>query len=157
MDDFVKLQLGFGERDFAVNSEAGLLYDPDETDNLGKLLSELGKRPGMESKTSLVNDILGIDQNSFVTIVDEEEDEPFINVVLNIQSLYSYRTPPFNSLFLLTLFLDPSRAQGSPSRVSSLIKRQKSRANPRRSPRSRRMALTISSGHMALARHRRKT
>lgn len=70
VDDFVKLQLGFGERDFAVNSEAGLLYDPDETDNLGKLLSELG-----------------IDQNSFVTIVDEEEDEPFINVVLNIQSL----------------------------------------------------------------------
>jgi ubiquitin-like 1-activating enzyme E1 B len=42
VEDFVKLQLGFGEREFAVNSEAGLLYDPDETDNLGKLLSELG-------------------------------------------------------------------------------------------------------------------
>lgn len=75
VDDFVKLQLGFGERDFAVNSDAGLLYDPDETDNLGKLLSELG-----------------IDQNSFVTVVDEEEDEPFINVVLNIQSLPSEST-----------------------------------------------------------------
>lgn len=43
VEDFVKLQLGFGERDFAVNSEAGLLYDPDETDNLEKLLSDLGK------------------------------------------------------------------------------------------------------------------
>ncbi|KAI2631643.1 hypothetical protein GGS21DRAFT_491543 [Xylaria nigripes] len=69
VEDFVKLQLGFGERDFAVNSDAGLLYDPDETDNLGKLLSELG-----------------INQNSFLTIVDEEEDDAFINVVLNIQS-----------------------------------------------------------------------
>ncbi|TGJ87317.1 hypothetical protein E0Z10_g1448 [Xylaria hypoxylon] len=69
VEDFVKLQLGFGDRDFAVNSDAGLLYDPDETDNLEKLLSELG-----------------IDQNSFVTIVDEEEDDTFINVVLNIQS-----------------------------------------------------------------------
>ncbi|KAI1201865.1 ThiF family protein [Nemania serpens] len=69
VEDFVKLQLGFGERDFAVNSDTGLLYDPDETDNLEKLLSELG-----------------INQNSFVTIVDEEEEDTFINVVLNIQS-----------------------------------------------------------------------
>ncbi|KAI1179595.1 hypothetical protein F4777DRAFT_586017 [Nemania sp. FL0916] len=69
VEDFVKLQLGFGEREFAVNSDEGLLYDPDETDNLEKLLSELG-----------------INQNSFVTIVDEGEEDAFINVVLNIQS-----------------------------------------------------------------------
>ncbi|TRX92734.1 hypothetical protein FHL15_006408 [Xylaria flabelliformis] len=69
VEDFVKLQLGFGDRDFAVNSDTGLLYDPDETDNLGKLLSELG-----------------VKQNSFITIVDEEDDDTFINVVLNIQS-----------------------------------------------------------------------
>ncbi|KAI0440964.1 hypothetical protein F4803DRAFT_552588 [Xylaria telfairii] len=69
IEDFVKLELGFGDRDFAVNSDSGLLYDPDETDNLGKLLSELG-----------------VNQNSFVTIVDEEEDDTFINVVLNIQA-----------------------------------------------------------------------
>ncbi|KAJ2986992.1 hypothetical protein NUW58_g4754 [Xylaria curta] len=69
VEDFVKLELGFGDRDFAINSDLGLLYDPDETDNLEKLLSELG-----------------INQNSFVTIVDEEEDDTFINVVLNIQS-----------------------------------------------------------------------
>ncbi|KAI1432142.1 hypothetical protein GGR50DRAFT_689182 [Xylaria sp. CBS 124048] len=69
VEDFVKLELGFGERDFAVNSDSGLLYDPDEMDNLGKLLSELG-----------------INQNSFLTIVDEEENDTFINVVLNIQS-----------------------------------------------------------------------
>ncbi|KAI1269541.1 hypothetical protein F5Y18DRAFT_370456 [Xylariaceae sp. FL1019] len=68
VEDFVKLQLGFGEREFAVNSDKGLLYDPDETDNLEKLLSELG-----------------LNQNSFVTIVDEEEEDTMINVVLNIQ------------------------------------------------------------------------
>ncbi|KAI8625801.1 ThiF family protein [Xylariaceae sp. FL1651] len=68
VEDFVKVQLGFGDREFAVNSDTGLLYDPDETDNLGKLLNELG-----------------IGQNSFVTIVDEEEEDAFINVVLNIQ------------------------------------------------------------------------
>lgn len=38
----MKLQLGYGDREFAVNSEAGLLYDPDETDNLEKKLNELG-------------------------------------------------------------------------------------------------------------------
>ena len=42
VDKFVKLQLGYGDRDFAVNSDAGLLYDPDETDNLERKLSELG-------------------------------------------------------------------------------------------------------------------
>lgn len=42
VEKFVKLQLGYGDREFALNSEAGLLYDPDETDNLEKKLSELG-------------------------------------------------------------------------------------------------------------------
>ncbi|KAI1328560.1 hypothetical protein F5Y16DRAFT_398251 [Xylariaceae sp. FL0255] len=68
VEGFIKLELGFGEREFAVNTETGLIYDPDETENLDKLLSNLG-----------------VSQNSFVTIVDEEEDDTFINVVLNIQ------------------------------------------------------------------------
>ncbi|KAI6085641.1 SUMO-activating enzyme subunit uba-2 [Hypoxylon rubiginosum] len=68
VEDFVKLQLGYGEKEFAVNSDAGLVYDPDLTDNLDKDLSELG-----------------IKQNSFVTIVDEEDEDTFVNVVVNIQ------------------------------------------------------------------------
>ncbi|KAI1767070.1 hypothetical protein GGR53DRAFT_518672 [Hypoxylon sp. FL1150] len=68
VEDFVKMQLGYGEKEFAVNSDAGLVYDPDLTDNLEKDLSELG-----------------IKQNSFVTIVDEEDDDTFVNVVVNIQ------------------------------------------------------------------------
>ncbi|KAI2467293.1 hypothetical protein F4781DRAFT_423445 [Annulohypoxylon bovei var. microspora] len=68
VEDIVKVQLGYGEKEFAINSEAGLLYDPDETDNLEKTLGELG-----------------IKQNGFVTIVDEDDDDPVINVVINIQ------------------------------------------------------------------------
>ncbi|KAI2632212.1 SUMO-activating enzyme subunit uba-2 [Hypoxylon sp. NC1633] len=68
VEDFIKSQLGYGEKEFAVNSEAGLLYDPDETDNLDKKLSELG-----------------IKHNGFVTIVDEDDEDVFINVVINIQ------------------------------------------------------------------------
>lgn len=41
--DFVRLGLGYGDRDFIiVNSEAGLLYDVEETGNLPKKLSDLG-------------------------------------------------------------------------------------------------------------------
>jgi hypothetical protein len=42
VEDFLRLQLGYGE-EFVVNNEIGLLYDVDETENLDKKLSELGK------------------------------------------------------------------------------------------------------------------
>lgn len=41
VEDFLRLQLGYGE-EFVVNNEVGLLYDVDETENLSKKLSELG-------------------------------------------------------------------------------------------------------------------
>jgi ubiquitin-like 1-activating enzyme E1 B len=41
VEDFLRLQLGYGE-EFVVNNEVGLLYDVDETENLNKKLSELG-------------------------------------------------------------------------------------------------------------------
>lgn len=44
MEDLLRLQLGFGDKEFAVSTEAGILYDPDETENLTKKLSDLGKR-----------------------------------------------------------------------------------------------------------------
>lgn len=44
VEDFVRLGLGYGEKEFSVNSEAGLLYDVEETENLGKKLSDLGMR-----------------------------------------------------------------------------------------------------------------
>lgn len=42
VEDFVRLQLGYGNKEIAVSSEAGILYDPDENENLPKKLSELG-------------------------------------------------------------------------------------------------------------------
>lgn len=42
VEDFVRLGLGYGDKEFLVNSEAGLLYDVEETENLPKKLSELG-------------------------------------------------------------------------------------------------------------------
>ncbi|KAI1403483.1 hypothetical protein F4819DRAFT_495353 [Hypoxylon fuscum] len=68
VETIIKLQLGYGEKEFAVNSEAGVLYDPDEQDNLEKSLGDLG-----------------IKQNSFITIIDEDDEDTFVNVVINVQ------------------------------------------------------------------------
>lgn len=42
VEGFLKLQLGYGE-EIVVNNESDLLYDVEETENLDKKLSELGK------------------------------------------------------------------------------------------------------------------
>ncbi|WYZ37148.1 hypothetical protein EsH8_II_000654 [Colletotrichum jinshuiense] len=68
VEDFVRLELGYGDKEFAVNNDAGPLYDPDETENLSKKLSDLG-----------------IKEDSFLTIIDEDDEEPFVNVVISIQ------------------------------------------------------------------------
>lgn len=44
VEDFLRLQLGYGDKEIAVSTEAGVLYDPDETENLSKKLSDLGMR-----------------------------------------------------------------------------------------------------------------
>lgn len=41
VEDFLRLELGYGE-EIAVNHGNDLLYDPDEDENLGKKLTELG-------------------------------------------------------------------------------------------------------------------
>lgn len=43
VEDFVKLDLGYGDKEFSVRNDVGILYDPDETDNLEKKLSDLGE------------------------------------------------------------------------------------------------------------------
>ncbi|KAL2020536.1 hypothetical protein VTK56DRAFT_8336 [Thermocarpiscus australiensis] len=68
VEGFLKLELGYGEKEISVSNEVGILYDPDETDNLGKKLSELGIKP-----------------DSFLTITDEDDDDPYVNVVIAIQ------------------------------------------------------------------------
>ncbi|KAF7543048.1 hypothetical protein G7Z17_g11062 [Cylindrodendrum hubeiense] len=68
VEDFIKAKLGFGEKEFVVNNDVGILYDFDETDNLPKKLSDLG-----------------IQKDTFLTVIDDDDDDTFVNVVINIQ------------------------------------------------------------------------
>ncbi|KZF19415.1 putative ubiquitin-like activating enzyme [Xylona heveae TC161] len=66
VESLLRLELGYGE-EFSVNNEVGILYDPDLDDNLPKKLSDLG-----------------IKGDSFLTVVDEDDDNPRVNLVLSI-------------------------------------------------------------------------
>ncbi|KAK0634563.1 hypothetical protein B0T17DRAFT_482436 [Bombardia bombarda] len=67
VEDFVKLEMGYGEKDITVSNEIGILYDPDEAGNLDKKMSELG-----------------IKSDSFLTITDDTDKNPYVNVVVAI-------------------------------------------------------------------------
>ncbi|KAI9866814.1 MAG: E1 ubiquitin-activating protein uba2 [Trichoglossum hirsutum] len=66
VEDLLRLKLGYGE-EFSVNNEIGTLYDPELDDNLEKRFSDLG-----------------IKGDSFLTVIDEEEENPRVNLVLSI-------------------------------------------------------------------------
>ncbi|RDA83797.1 hypothetical protein CP532_4616 [Ophiocordyceps camponoti-leonardi (nom. inval.)] len=68
VENVVKRELGFEGKEFSVSNDVGILYDVDEMDNLSKKLSELG-----------VND------GSFLTVVDDDDENPMVNVVLNVE------------------------------------------------------------------------
>lgn len=66
VQDVLRLQLGYGE-EFSLSSEIGTIYDPDLEDNLSKKLSELG-----------------VKGETLVTVVDEEDEQPRVNLELLI-------------------------------------------------------------------------
>ena len=66
VEDVLKLQLGYGD-EFSVNNEVGTLYDPELDDNLSKTFIELG-----------------IKGDSFLTIIDDDDDNPRVNLALAI-------------------------------------------------------------------------
>jgi ubiquitin-like 1-activating enzyme E1 B len=66
VQDLLRLQLGYGE-EFSINSESGLLYDPEEDQNLPKTFDELGLK-----------------QDTFITVVDESDENAKVNVVFAI-------------------------------------------------------------------------
>ncbi|KAG5953335.1 hypothetical protein E4U53_005981 [Claviceps sorghi] len=68
VEDIVKEHLGFGDREFVLSNSVGIMYDADETQNLPKKLSNLGVKGG-----------------NFLTVVDEDDEEPFLNIVINIE------------------------------------------------------------------------
>jgi ubiquitin-like 1-activating enzyme E1 B len=68
VEDVLRLQLGYGE-DLTVNNEVGIVYDLDLEDNLPKKFSEMG-----------------IVEDSFLTIIDDEGEEPRVNLQLSIST-----------------------------------------------------------------------
>lgn len=68
VEGYAKENLGLGDREFSVNNDVGILYDFDETDNLPKKLTELGIRNG-----------------SFLTIMDDSDEDTLVNIVLDIE------------------------------------------------------------------------
>ena len=66
VDDVLRKQLGYSE-EIMINNEVGTIYDPDLEDNLPKKFSELG-----------------VKADSFVTIIDDEDENPRVNLSLSI-------------------------------------------------------------------------
>lgn len=71
VEDVLRLQLGYGD-ELTINNEVGTVYDPDLDDNLGKKFGDLG-----------------INDDSFLTIIDDEEDNPRVNlqIIISTKSL----------------------------------------------------------------------
>lgn len=69
LNDLVEnvLQSKLGYREFSINNEVGTLYDPDLDDNLSKKFSELG-----------------VKGESFLTVIDDDEENPYVNLSLSI-------------------------------------------------------------------------
>jgi ubiquitin-like 1-activating enzyme E1 B len=68
VEGVLRLQLGYGE-EFTINNEVGTVYDPDLDDNLSKKFEDLGIR-----------------NESFLTVIDDEEDNPRVNLQFTISS-----------------------------------------------------------------------
>lgn len=62
----LRLQLGYGE-EFSVSNELGTIFDPDLEDNLSKKLVDLG-----------------VKKDTFVTVIDEEDEDPRVNLELSV-------------------------------------------------------------------------
>lgn len=69
VEDVLKGQLGYGE-EFSINNEVGTLYDPDLEDNVSKKFSELG-----------------VKGDSFLTVIDDDEENPRVNLSLSISEM----------------------------------------------------------------------
>lgn len=76
------LQTKLGYREFSINNEVGTLYDPDLDDNLSKKFCELG-----------------VQADSFLTVIDDDDENPHVNLSLSISEKYEfpYRYPAAQS------------------------------------------------------------
>ena len=84
VEGVLKTQLGYGE-EFTINNEVGTLYDPELDDNLLKKFSDLG-----------------IKADSFLTVVDDDEENPRVNLSLSISEQLVACSPAMNSILMNT-------------------------------------------------------
>jgi ubiquitin-like 1-activating enzyme E1 B len=86
VDDFLRLELGYGN-EFCVTNEIGTLYDVDLDDNLSKPFADLG-----------------ITNDSFLTVIDEDEDDPRVNLVLSVAAKSVTPMPSVSTFLPLHMF-----------------------------------------------------
>lgn len=67
VEHIIRDKLGYTE-DFSINTDAGMIYDPDLDDNLPKKLTELG-----------------VQGETLLTIIDEDDADPFVNLELVVE------------------------------------------------------------------------
>ena len=68
VEDVLKSQLGYSG-ELTINNEVGTVYDPDLDDNLSKKFEDLGIR-----------------DESFLTVIDDDEDNPRVNLQLAVSA-----------------------------------------------------------------------
>lgn len=94
VDDVVKSKLGFEGKEFVVNNDVGTLvecFEDGDDENLPKKLSELGKTVLNRHVTTLsLTNMTGIKKDSFLTVIDQDDDDTFVNVVINVQEGFVY-------------------------------------------------------------------
>ncbi|KAI9679506.1 MAG: E1 ubiquitin-activating protein uba2 [Caeruleum heppii] len=66
VDGFLRGQLGYGE-EFSVSIDEGVLYDPELDDNIDSPLRDMG-----------------VKNDTFLTVTDDEEESPRVNLVLTV-------------------------------------------------------------------------
>lgn len=69
VEDFVQCGLGYEDREFVVMLDSAILFDADEDQNLSKKLVELD-----------------IGDSTVLTLGDESDDDPFVDVRVIIQA-----------------------------------------------------------------------
>ena len=66
VSDVLKDKLGYTE-EISISTDAGVIYDPDLDENLSKVLSELG-----------------VVKDSFITVIDQEDENAKVNLILSV-------------------------------------------------------------------------
>jgi ubiquitin-like 1-activating enzyme E1 B len=88
VDDIVKDKLGYEGKEFVVNNDVGTLvecFEDGDDENLPKKLSDLGMVVKSLFTMDKTNSKAGVKKDSFLTVIDQDDDDTFVNVVINIQ------------------------------------------------------------------------